>query len=118
MKFCWHLNKLYHFPGTIITKKKLDRETQKLYEVPVMATDGGGRSGFIMVRVKVADENDNVPKFLIREYKATIPSNLTTHSGFLKASHEVCIPVDIYNITVTYNSNLEFIYILCFQFTP
>jgi hypothetical protein len=26
--------------------------------------------------------------------------------------------VDIDNIIVTYNSNLEFIYILCFQFTP
>jgi len=109
---------LYHFPGTIITKKKLDRETQKLYEVPVMATDGGGRSGFLTVRVKVADENDNAPKFLIREYKATIPSNLTTHSGFLKVGHEICIPVDIYKIIVTYNSNLEFICMLCFLFTP
>jgi len=109
---------LYHFPGTIITKKKLDRETQKLYEVPVMATDGGSRSGFIMVRVKVADENDNAPKFLIREYKATIPGNLTTHSGFLKVGHEVCIPLDVYNIIVTYNSNLVVIYVLCFQFTP
>jgi len=109
---------LYHFPGTIITKKKLDRETQKLYEVPVMATDGGGRSGFIMVRMKVADENDNAPKFQIREYKATIPSNLTTHSDFLKVGHEVCIPMYVYNIIITYNSNLEFICILCFQFTP
>lgn len=56
----------------------------------MLATDGGGRSGFIMVRVKVADSNDNAPKFLIREYKATIPSNLTTHSGFLKVGQEVC----------------------------
>jgi protocadherin Fat 1/2/3 len=75
--------------GEIITKKKLDRETQKVYEIPVMATDGGGRSGFIIVRVKVADENDNPPRFLLREYKATIQSNLTTHSGFLKVSHEI-----------------------------
>jgi len=83
-----------------------------------MATDDGGRSGFIMVRVKVADENDNVPRFLIREYKATIPSNLTTHSGFLKVGHEVCIPLDINNIIITYNSNLVVICVLCFQFTP
>jgi hypothetical protein len=83
-----------------------------------MATDGGGRSGFIMVRVKVADENDNAPKFLIREYKATIPSNLTTHSGFLKVGHKVCIQVDIYTIIVTYNSNLEVICVLSFHFSP
>jgi hypothetical protein len=68
--------------------------------------------------VKVTDENDNAPKFLIREYKATIPSNLTTHSGFLKVGHEVYIPVGISNINVTHNSNLEVIYVLCFQFTP
>ena len=77
--------------GEITTKKKLDRETQKLYEIPVMATDGGGRSGFIIVRVKVSDENDNPPRFLLREYKATIQSNFTTHSGFLKVCcHQVC----------------------------
>ncbi|XP_068085238.1 fat-like cadherin-related tumor suppressor homolog [Anabrus simplex] len=70
--------------GQILTKKKLDRETKKLYEVPVMATDGGGRSGFVTVRVKVGDENDNPPQFLAREYKATIQSNLTINSGFLK----------------------------------
>jgi protocadherin Fat 1/2/3 len=73
----------------------LDREAQKLYEIPVMATDGGGRSGFIIVRVKVNDENDNPPKFLLREYKATIQSNLTTHSGFLKVIHEVGIVVSL-----------------------
>jgi hypothetical protein len=80
--------------GEITTKRKLDRETQKLYEVPVMATDGGGRSGFIIIRVKVTDENDNPPRFLLREYKATIQSNLTTHSGFLKVCHEVNIILD------------------------
>nr|CAD7395413.1 unnamed protein product [Timema poppensis] len=70
--------------GEIITRKRLDRDFQKLYEVPVMATDKGGRSGFVMVRVKVLDENDNAPKFLLREYKATIHSNLTLNSDFLK----------------------------------
>ncbi|XP_068083906.1 fat-like cadherin-related tumor suppressor homolog [Anabrus simplex] len=70
--------------GEIITKKKLDREKQKLYEIPVMATDGGGRSGFVTVRVIVGDQNDNAPQFLAREYKATIQSNLTINSGFLR----------------------------------
>ncbi|XP_046394541.1 fat-like cadherin-related tumor suppressor homolog isoform X2 [Ischnura elegans] len=70
--------------GEIITKKKLDRETQKLFEVLVMATDGGGRSGFVTLRVKVGDQNDNPPKFLLKEYKASIYSNLTAGTGFLK----------------------------------
>ena len=69
--------------GEITTKKKLDREYQKLYEIPVMATDGGGKSGFVMVRVKVGDENDNPPVFLLGEYKATIPGNLSLNTVFL-----------------------------------
>lgn len=69
--------------GEIITKKKLDREYRKLYEIPVMASDGGGKSGFVMVRVKVGDENDNPPVFLLGEYKATIPGNLKLNTVFL-----------------------------------
>lgn len=44
--------------GDVITKIKLDREARKSYEVLVMATDEGGRSGFTSVRVAVADENE------------------------------------------------------------
>ncbi|XP_029031863.2 fat-like cadherin-related tumor suppressor homolog isoform X7 [Osmia bicornis bicornis] len=81
MKEIFDINRL---TGEIVTRKKLDREEQKLYEIPVMATDGGGRSGFVMVRVKVGDENDNSPVFLLREYKASIHGNLTVNTPFLK----------------------------------
>ncbi|XP_076387964.1 FAT atypical cadherin kugelei isoform X3 [Megachile rotundata] len=81
MKEIFDINRL---TGEIVTRKKLDREEQKLYEIPVMATDGGGRSGFVMVRVKVGDENDNSPVFLLREYKASIYGNLTVNTPFLK----------------------------------
>ncbi|XP_043267899.1 fat-like cadherin-related tumor suppressor homolog isoform X3 [Venturia canescens] len=70
--------------GEIVTKKKLNREAQKLYEIPVMATDGGGRSGFVIVRVKVGDENDNSPVFLVREYKTSIYSNFSINTPFMK----------------------------------
>lgn len=70
--------------GEIITKRCLDREEQKLYEIPVMATDEGGKSGFVNVRVKVIDENDNSPAFLLKEYKASIFGNLSLNSVFLK----------------------------------
>lgn len=81
MKEMFDINKL---TGEIVTRKKLDREEQKRYEIPVMAMDGGGRSGFVMVRVKVGDENDNAPVFLLKEYKATIQGNLSLNTPFLK----------------------------------
>lgn len=61
--------------GRITTRKRLDREEQKVYELPIMATDGGGKSGFFTVRVRVTDENDNAPKFVLKEYKASIYFN-------------------------------------------
>ncbi|CAG9825597.1 unnamed protein product [Phaedon cochleariae] len=71
------------YTGKVETKKKLDRENRKLYEILVCATDGGGLTDFMTVRVKVADENDNAPKFLLREYKVSIYSNLTRDSTFV-----------------------------------
>ncbi|XP_065345647.1 fat-like cadherin-related tumor suppressor homolog isoform X4 [Cloeon dipterum] len=70
--------------GDIFTKKPLDREEIKSYEIPVMATDGGGRSSFAQVRVRVVDENDNPPAFLLREARACIFSNFTIGSPILK----------------------------------
>lgn len=70
--------------GKITTKVPLDREKQKLFEIPVMATDGGGRSGFLTVRVKVNDENDNAPSFLLKEYRANIYYNQSTTTSIIK----------------------------------
>ncbi|XP_059483774.1 fat-like cadherin-related tumor suppressor homolog isoform X2 [Neocloeon triangulifer] len=70
--------------GDIVSKKPLDREEIKSYEIPVMATDGGGRSAFAQVRVKVLDENDNPPEFLLREARACIFSNFSAGSPIMK----------------------------------
>lgn len=70
--------------GKLTTKVRLDREKQKLYEVLVMATDGGGKSGFLTVRIKVADENDNAPYFLLKEYQTSIHYNHSLNVPFLK----------------------------------
>ena len=43
--------------GEIVTKLKLDREHRKVYDIPIISTDNGGRSGFATVRVTVGDEN-------------------------------------------------------------
>ncbi|XP_045469521.1 fat-like cadherin-related tumor suppressor homolog isoform X5 [Harmonia axyridis] len=68
--------------GRIVTRKRLNREEQTVYEIPIMATDGGGKSGFFTVRVRVTDENDNAPKFVLKEYKASIYFN-----------HSVSVPI-------------------------
>lgn len=39
--------------GEIITKITMDRELRKSYQIPVVATDGGGKAGFLTLRVKV-----------------------------------------------------------------
>lgn len=56
----------------------------QLYELPIIATDGGGRSGFATLKVHVGDENDNAPLFLHREYKAVIYSNATAEMQFMR----------------------------------
>ncbi|VEN38816.1 unnamed protein product, partial [Callosobruchus maculatus] len=81
------LNEMFNIDkssGKITTKVQLDREKQRMHEILVRATDGGGLSDFLTVRVKVLDENDNAPKFLLREYKVSIHSNLTVGTSFVK----------------------------------
>lgn len=70
--------------GDVITKIKLDREAKKFYDILVMATDAGGKSGFTNLRVNVADVNDMSPEFICSEYKAVIHGNLTKNITFLK----------------------------------
>lgn len=48
----------------------LDRERRAEWEVPVTARDGGGLLQHTVVRVRVADLNDNAPVFPLREYRA------------------------------------------------
>lgn len=70
--------------GDVITKIKLDRETRKGYDILVMATDEGGRSGFTSVRVSVEDENEFPPVFVNTEYKTSIHANLSRNIVFLR----------------------------------
>lgn len=72
--------------GIIEAKVSLDREQRKTYDIPVIATDSGGRSGFTIVRVKVGDENDNQPVFLFKEYKIVINANYSVNMPLIKVS--------------------------------
>lgn len=72
--------------GRLTTRTELDREQKKEYQIPVVAEDEGGRSGFVTVRVKVLDENDNAPKFFMREYKASISGGFNMGTPFIAVS--------------------------------
>uniref|UniRef100_A0A3Q3LMC7 Protocadherin Fat 3-like n=1 Tax=Mastacembelus armatus TaxID=205130 RepID=A0A3Q3LMC7_9TELE len=68
--------------GIISTLQKLDRENP-LYKdmvLTVMALDGGGRASFCTVRVVLADENDNAPRFRAVEYRMSIKANVAKGS--------------------------------------
>uniref|UniRef100_A0A3Q1F4D5 FAT atypical cadherin 3b n=1 Tax=Acanthochromis polyacanthus TaxID=80966 RepID=A0A3Q1F4D5_9TELE len=68
--------------GVISTVEKLDRENplNKDMVLTVMALDGGGRASFCTVRVVLADENDNAPRFRAVEYRMSIKANVAKGS--------------------------------------
>ena len=66
----------------------MDREKTVVYDVPIMATDGGGRVGYTVVRVNVADQGDNRPLFKMREYKANIYGASEVGTYVLQVSNE------------------------------
>ena len=43
-----------------------------MYNIPVAAVDGGGYTGYALIRVNVADIGDNTPKFRVHSYKANV----------------------------------------------
>ncbi|KAK2881970.1 hypothetical protein Q8A73_022480 [Channa argus] len=68
--------------GVISTLQKLDRESplNKDIVLTVVALDGGGRASFCTVRVVLADENDNAPRFRAVEYRMSIKANVAKGS--------------------------------------
>ncbi|KAL9905398.1 fat-like cadherin-related tumor suppressor homolog isoform X2 [Glossina fuscipes] len=70
--------------GAIFTLHELDRETQTSYDLLVKATDGGGKFSYTSVKIKVYDENDNEPIFLLNEYKITLKDDTKPGSLVLK----------------------------------
>ena len=62
--------------GEIWSKIMFDREQQATYEVPITATDVGGKNGFCVLKVIIEDVNDNHPQFNLDEYKANIKNTM------------------------------------------
>lgn len=70
--------------GSLVTREPLDRERQQTHEVPVWAEDGGGRRALALVRVAVADANDNEPVFGAPEYEASVWANTSVGTTLLQ----------------------------------
>lgn len=49
--------------GEVWSAVTFDREEKDRYDIPVMATDQNGRSGFAVLKVRITDVNDNPPAF-------------------------------------------------------
>ncbi|XP_077465983.1 uncharacterized protein LOC144082601 [Stigmatopora argus] len=62
---------------SIVTENFLDRESVPDYNVTITAQDQGSPplSSKKMINVKIADVNDNHPKFQASEYSKTVPEN-------------------------------------------
>ncbi|XP_073477035.1 protocadherin gamma-B7-like isoform X29 [Aquarana catesbeiana] len=69
------------FPELLL-EKALDRETQSNHELILTALDGGNpiRSGTALIRVIIADANDNVPIFTQNVYKVSVNENASINS--------------------------------------
>ena len=75
------------FTGDLLTNVPLDREYTSLYIVPVVARDGGGRAGFAKVRVNVADQGDQIPKFTQEEFRANVYSTSEQHTHVINVRY-------------------------------
>lgn len=69
--------------GAFTTRVPLDREARAEWEVPVAAHDGGGLVRHTMVRVRVADVNDNSPEFPLREYRCAVSAARVPRAPFI-----------------------------------
>ncbi|XP_060720721.1 protocadherin-18a isoform X1 [Tachysurus vachellii] len=61
----------------LVVLKELDRETRSSYELRLTASDGGSppRTGTTLLKIKVADSNDNNPIFAEPSYTIDLPED-------------------------------------------
>nr|XP_021400674.1 protocadherin Fat 3 isoform X2 [Lonchura striata domestica] len=89
--------------GQIMTTERLDRENPLESDIDIFlrALDGGGRTTFCTVRVIVVDENDNAPKFMAVEYRASVKADVG--KGYLVTQVQAVDPDDGANSRIIYS---------------
>ncbi|XP_062917433.1 protocadherin-20-like [Mobula hypostoma] len=67
---------------SIVVLQSLDREIKNLYELKLMAVDGGTPplSGSATLLINIQDINDNCPVFNISEFVVQVPENMSSNS--------------------------------------
>ena len=64
--------------GVVVTNQipeRYNRETQEVFEVGVIAVDGGLRQDYCLLTITLSDKNDNRPNFLLQEYNISLAPN-------------------------------------------
>ncbi|XP_051547424.1 protocadherin-8-like isoform X2 [Myxocyprinus asiaticus] len=86
----------------LMLMKELDRETQALYVLELVAADGGqpSRTGTTKINVKVKDFNDNSPVFDRNSFSVDVPEDVPV--GFLLLDLNAVDPDDGLNGEVVY----------------
>ncbi|XP_016955474.1 fat-like cadherin-related tumor suppressor homolog isoform X1 [Drosophila biarmipes] len=69
--------------GVVTSKVTFDREKRDEYVVLLKVSDGGGKFGFASLKVMVVDVNDNVPYFLLKEYKIVVSTTTEANKTIL-----------------------------------
>ncbi|XP_067132550.1 cadherin-related tumor suppressor-like isoform X1 [Centruroides vittatus] len=73
-----HLFSMDSETGLISTLKTLDREAMDVYKMSVIAQDCGfnvRHSSIVQLMIKVTDQNDNAPQFMINSSTVILPNN-------------------------------------------
>uniref|UniRef100_A0A8C5PBH3 Cadherin domain-containing protein n=1 Tax=Leptobrachium leishanense TaxID=445787 RepID=A0A8C5PBH3_9ANUR len=75
------------FPELVL-EKPLDRETQNIHELILTAMDGGKpvKSGSVLIKITIADANDNFPIFSQDVYKVSVSENTPINSILLSVT--------------------------------
>ena len=73
--------------GELTVVRSLDREVKKRHLFEVVAVDGGGRTGHMVVVVNVVDVNDNAPVFDKLLYNISVHVNFPPDGvvGYVRA---------------------------------
>uniref|UniRef100_A0A8C5KWR7 Protocadherin-16 n=1 Tax=Jaculus jaculus TaxID=51337 RepID=A0A8C5KWR7_JACJA len=71
--------------GDVCTTRTLDRDQgPSSFDFTVTAVDGGGLKSMVYVKVFVADENDNPPRFYPREYATSVSAQSSPGTAVLR----------------------------------
>ena len=100
--------------GELTTRITFDREQQSLYNIPIAAVDGGGHTGYTLIRVNVADKGDNEPRFRMKNYRANVYDDTHVDSYVLQVSYQL---TQLMSTSIYENfKNMCLDYAVCFIF--